>query len=109
MRMKTPRDQGALDAPILFQGTNQARRGSRKRPDRWGHADIPILLLNNPERRAGYDANRPPRQPQLGCGLRPRAARPTTRLSEGSVNYSFGAGVTVPNKPSASPLGPAVK
>jgi hypothetical protein len=30
--MKTPRDQGALDAPILFQGTNQARRGSHKRP-----------------------------------------------------------------------------
>jgi hypothetical protein len=25
------RDQGALDAPILSQGTNQARRGSRKR------------------------------------------------------------------------------
>src|SRR5262249_14379197 len=28
---KTSRDQGALDAPILSQGTNQARR--RKRPD----------------------------------------------------------------------------
>ena len=27
------RDQGALDAPILSQSTNQARRGSRKRPD----------------------------------------------------------------------------
>src|SRR5262249_61988480 len=27
------RDQGALDAPILSQRTNQARRGSRKRPD----------------------------------------------------------------------------
>ena len=28
------RDQGALDAPILSQGTNQARRGSRRRtPD----------------------------------------------------------------------------
>jgi hypothetical protein len=27
------RDQGALDAPILSHGTNQARRGSRKRPD----------------------------------------------------------------------------
>jgi hypothetical protein len=26
------RDQGALDAPILSQSTNQARRGSRKRP-----------------------------------------------------------------------------
>jgi len=25
------RDQGALDAPILSQGTNQARRGSRRR------------------------------------------------------------------------------
>src|SRR6516164_9550930 len=30
------RDQGALDAPILSQGTNQARRGSRKRPARAG-------------------------------------------------------------------------
>src|SRR5262245_8398839 len=29
-------DQGALDAPLLPQGTNQARRGSRKRPDRRG-------------------------------------------------------------------------
>ena len=28
------RDQGALDAPILFQGTNQARRGSRGGPSR---------------------------------------------------------------------------
>ena len=27
------RDQGALDVPILSQSTNQARRGSRKRPD----------------------------------------------------------------------------
>jgi hypothetical protein len=26
---ETSRDQGALDAPILSQGTNQARRGSR--------------------------------------------------------------------------------
>ena len=25
--------KGALDAPILFQSTNRARRGSRKRPD----------------------------------------------------------------------------
>src|SRR6516162_2085465 len=32
----TSRDQGALDAPILSQGTNQARRGSRKRPARAG-------------------------------------------------------------------------
>jgi hypothetical protein len=31
--MKESRDQGALDAPILSQGTNQARRRSRKRPD----------------------------------------------------------------------------
>ena len=30
------RDQGALDAPILSQSTNQARRGSHKRPDRRG-------------------------------------------------------------------------
>src|SRR5262245_20791271 len=30
--MKESRDQGALDAPMLSQGTNQARRGSRKRP-----------------------------------------------------------------------------
>jgi len=28
---ETSRDQGALDAPILSQGTNQARRGSRIR------------------------------------------------------------------------------
>ena len=28
------RDQGALDAPILSQGTDHARRGSRMRPDR---------------------------------------------------------------------------
>ena len=27
------RDQGTLDAPILSHSTNQARRGSRKRPD----------------------------------------------------------------------------
>src|SRR6516225_4267215 len=27
------RDQGAVDALILSRGTNQARRGSRKRPD----------------------------------------------------------------------------
>src|SRR5262249_182421 len=27
------RDQGAIDAPILSQSTNQARRGSRKRPE----------------------------------------------------------------------------
>ena len=32
--MKAPRDQGALDAPILSQGTNQARRGSRGEPSR---------------------------------------------------------------------------
>src|SRR5262249_52277830 len=31
---RKPGDQGALDAPILFQGTNQARRGSRKRLSR---------------------------------------------------------------------------
>ena len=30
---KESRDQGALDAPILSQSTNRARRGSRKRPD----------------------------------------------------------------------------
>src|SRR5262249_60742198 len=30
---ETSRDQGALDAPILSQVTNRARRGSRKRPD----------------------------------------------------------------------------
>ncbi len=29
---ETSRDQGALDAPMLSQSTNQARRGSRKRP-----------------------------------------------------------------------------
>jgi hypothetical protein len=29
---ETSRDQGELDAPILSQRTNQARRGSRKRP-----------------------------------------------------------------------------
>jgi hypothetical protein len=29
---KLSRDQGALDTPILSQDTNQARRGSRKRP-----------------------------------------------------------------------------
>ena len=34
-------NQGALDAPILSHGTNQARRGSRKRPD-------PPLLTNGP-------------------------------------------------------------
>jgi len=28
--MKAPRDQGALDAPILSQGRNQARRGQRR-------------------------------------------------------------------------------
>ena len=32
------RDQGALDAPILSQNTNQARRGSRKRSDPPVHA-----------------------------------------------------------------------
>src|SRR5262249_6008408 len=32
------RDQGALDAPILSHGRNQARRGSRKRPDPPVHA-----------------------------------------------------------------------
>ena len=31
--IQPPRDQGALGTPILFQRTNQARRGSRKRPD----------------------------------------------------------------------------
>jgi hypothetical protein len=30
--IQPPRDQGALDTPILFQRTNQARRGSLKRP-----------------------------------------------------------------------------
>jgi hypothetical protein len=30
---KPPKDQGALDTPILFQRTNQARRGSLNRPD----------------------------------------------------------------------------
>src|SRR5215831_16302716 len=30
--IRKSRDQGALDAPILSQGTNQVRLGSRKRP-----------------------------------------------------------------------------
>ena len=31
MKGERSRDQAALDAPMLSQGTNQARRGSRKR------------------------------------------------------------------------------
>ena len=33
---KPPKDQGALDTPILFQRTNQARRGSLNPPTRRG-------------------------------------------------------------------------
>ena len=33
---RTSRDQGALDAPIVSQSANQARRGSYKRPTRRG-------------------------------------------------------------------------
>jgi hypothetical protein len=44
------RDQAALDARILSQGTNQARRGSRKRPDPTGRDLIQSGLRADPIR-----------------------------------------------------------
>ena len=40
---KLSRDQGALDAPILSQSTNQARRGSRRRSDAPHHQPTNFL------------------------------------------------------------------
>jgi hypothetical protein len=71
--MRISRDQGALDAPILFQSRNQARRGSHKRHGppvylrKEGHGErnareshsiaIPLHSITS-SARAGSDAGR---------------------------------------------------
>jgi hypothetical protein len=54
---ETSRDQGALDAPILSQGTNQARRGSRKRLGPPGDDAAFPLLFFEPEIRSFCDGH----------------------------------------------------
>jgi hypothetical protein len=57
--MRTSGDQGALDAPMLSQGTNQARHGSRKRPDPPGLGDRRAGTCHDPPGGRSWQTDQP--------------------------------------------------
>jgi hypothetical protein len=82
--MKESRDQGALDAPMLSQGTNRARRGSLRfcMSDNLSANVGPPRSLSLRWRRHSYHAANAERTERIACS-RGRARRaPRSEVSE---------------------------